>query len=48
MGKAAVFRSGSKSQLMSDSYVADLFKMLTYFNVCCAFSSAGALLSNMI
>ena len=38
----------SKPHLMSDSCVASLFKMLTYFNVCCAFSSACALLSNMI
>jgi hypothetical protein len=37
-----------KPHLASDSGVADLFKMLTYFNVCCAFSSACALLSNAI
>jgi hypothetical protein len=38
----------SKPHLASDSCVADLFKMLTYFTVCCAFSSACALLSNAI
>jgi hypothetical protein len=38
----------SKPHLASDSCVADLFKMLTYLNVCCAFSSACALLSNAI
>ena len=34
--------------LTSDSCVTDLFKMLTYLNVCRAFSSACALLSNAI
>jgi hypothetical protein len=38
----------SKSHLASDSRIADLFKMLTYSYVCCAFSSACALLSNAI
>jgi len=28
--------------------VSDLLKMLTYFDVCCAFSSAGALLLSVI
>jgi hypothetical protein len=38
----------SKPHLASDSCVADLFKMLTYSRVCCAFSSACAFLSNAI
>ena len=41
----------SKHHLASDSNVASLFKMLTYFlllTVCCAFSPACALLSNAI
>jgi hypothetical protein len=37
-----------KLHLSSDSRVAGLFKMLTYFHVCCAFSSACAFLSNTI
>jgi hypothetical protein len=32
----------SKPHLTPDSCVADLFKMLTYFHVCCAFSSVCA------
>jgi hypothetical protein len=33
---------------MPDSYVASIFKMLTYSLVCCAFSSACALPSDLI
>jgi hypothetical protein len=38
----------SKPHLSSDSCVADLFKMLTYSSVCCAFSSACALMHTLI
>jgi hypothetical protein len=38
----------SKPRLRYDSGVASLFKMLTYSRVCCAFSSACALLSDLI
>jgi len=38
----------SKPRLRPDSCVASLFKMLTYSSVCCAFSSACALLSDLI
>jgi hypothetical protein len=38
----------SKPRLMSDSCVESLFKMLASYRVCCAFSSACALLSNLI
>jgi hypothetical protein len=38
----------SKPHLRPDSCVAALFKMLTYFRVCCAFSSGCALLSGLI
>ncbi len=34
--------------LTLNSGVADLLKMLTYFDVCCAFASAGALLLSVI
>jgi len=43
-----ILEAVSKQHLASDSRVADLFKMLTYSNVCCAFSSVCALLSNAI
>ena len=35
----------SKMHLTLNSCVTDLLKMLTYYCVCCAFSSAAALLS---
>ena len=38
----------SKPHLSPDGSVAGLLKMLTYFRVCCAFSSACALPSNLI
>ncbi len=39
----------SKMHLTLNSCVTDLLKMLTYFDdVCCAFSSAGALLLSVI
>jgi len=38
----------SKLRLRPDSCVASLFKILTYYRVCCAFSSAYALLSDLI
>jgi len=38
----------SKRHLSLDIGVAVLLKMLTYFHVCCAFSSACALTSNLI
>jgi hypothetical protein len=34
--------------LTPNSCVTDLLKMLTYSDVCCAFSSAGALLLSVI
>jgi len=34
--------------LTLNSCVTDLLKMLTYSNVCCAFSSVGALLYGVI
>jgi hypothetical protein len=37
-----------KPRLRPDGCVASLFKMLTYPRVCCAFSSACALLSDLI
>jgi hypothetical protein len=36
----------SKMHLTLNSCVTNLLKMLTYYRVCCAFSSAGALLLN--
>ena len=38
----------SKPHLRPNSCVASLFKMLTYYRVCCAFSSAYALLLSLI
>jgi hypothetical protein len=38
----------SKMSLTPNSCVTDLLKMLTYYRVCCAFSSAGALLFDVI
>ena len=38
----------SKPRLRPDGSVAGLLKMLTYVRVCCAFSSARALPSNLI
>jgi hypothetical protein len=35
-------------RLTPNSCVTDLLKMLTYYHVCCAFSSAGALLFDVI
>jgi hypothetical protein len=38
----------SKPHIRPNSCVANLFKMLTYYRVCCAFSSVCALLLNLI
>jgi hypothetical protein len=38
----------SKTRLRPYICVASLFKMLTYYPVCCAFSSACALISDLI
>jgi hypothetical protein len=38
----------SESHLKLNGCVASLFKMLTYYRVCCAFSSARALPLNLI
>jgi hypothetical protein len=38
----------SKPRLTLNNGVAALFKMLTYCKICCAFSSGGALLLNVI
>jgi hypothetical protein len=47
-GQAASSELVSKPRLRPDSGVADLLKMLTYDDVCGAFSSARALASNLI
>jgi len=41
-------RSGIRANFITLRCITDLFKMLTYSNVCCAFSSVCALLSNAI
>ncbi|MCU0600831.1 MAG: hypothetical protein MUE70_16405 [Desulfobacterales bacterium] len=46
--KVLVREPNSKRHLRLDVSVADLLKMLTYAHVCCAFSSACALTSNLI
>jgi hypothetical protein len=43
-----VLEAISKPHLVPDGYVENLFKMLTYSRVCCAFSSVLALPSNAI
>jgi hypothetical protein len=43
-----VYEAISKPRLRPEIYVASLFKMLTDYRVCCAFSSACALLSDLI
>jgi hypothetical protein len=43
-----ILEAVSKPHLRSDGYVAALFKMLTYYRICSAFSLARALPSNLI
>jgi hypothetical protein len=47
-GSIAVLEPISKMHLTLNSRVADLLKMLTYYAVCSAFSSVGALLLSVI